>query len=164
MIISESWDKILATEFKAPYVKRIQDWLKLDAGKLCPPVDEIWNALRLTSFEDTKVVILGQSPYHRGEAHGLAFSSERGYPPSLRVIFKELKEEYSKVRETPDLTDWAKQGVLLLNTVLTTTKGNPTAHAKIGWEKFTGYILMRLALSSKPKVFMLWGDLRPAIQ
>lgn len=156
-IISESWDKILATQFSDPYIWKIQTQLKADAGRLCPKPDKIWDALKLTSFEDTKVVLLGQSPYHTGEAHGLAFSSESGYPPSLKVIFKELREEFGKVRETPNLTDWAEQGVLLLNSVLTTTKGNATAHAGIGWEKFTGYILMRLALNPKPKVFMIWG-------
>lgn len=157
MIISESWDKVLASQFSDPYIWKIQAQLKADASRLCPPADKIWNALKLTSFEDTKVVILGQSPYHTGEAHGLAFSSERGYPPSLQVIFKELKSEYGRVREVPDLTDWAKQGVLLLNTVLTTTKGNASEHANIGWERFTGYILMRLAVNPKPKVFMIWG-------
>lgn len=157
MIISESWDKVLATQFSEPYIFKIQTALNKDAGKLCPKVEDIWNAFKLTPFENVKVIALGQSPYHDGSAHGLAFSSRSGYPPSLKVIFKELREEYGKVRETPNLTDWAKQGVLLMNTVLTTTQGSATAHSGIGWEKFTGYILMRLALDPKPKVFMIWG-------
>lgn len=156
-IISESWDKVLASQFQDLYIWKIQTHLKADVGSLCPKPADIWNAFKLTPFENTKVVILGQSPYHDGSAHGLAFSSLRGYPPSLKVIYKEIREEFGKVRETPDLTDWAEQGVLLLNTVLTTTKGSAVAHNSIGWQKLTGFVLKQLALDTKPKVFMLWG-------
>lgn len=156
-IISESWDKILKDQFQSPNTFKIQTALKRDASRLCPPIDNVFNAYKLTPFEDVKVVILGQDPYHSGEAHGLSFSSKAGYPPSLKVIFKELKEEFNQVRETPNLTDWAEQGVLLLNSSLTTVRGQAGAHNKIGWDQFTGYTLMRLALNKKPKVFMLWG-------
>lgn len=156
-IISESWDKVLQKQYSEPYVMKIQTHLKADIAELCPKPSEIWNAFKLTPFEEVRVVIIGQSPYHSGEAHGLAFSSLRGYPPSLKVIFKELRQEFNKVRETPDLTDWAKQGVLLLNTVLTTTKGSPTAHNAIGWQRLTGHVLMKLAQDPKPKCFMAWG-------
>jgi uracil-DNA glycosylase len=156
-VISESWDKILQSQYEQPYVMKIQTFLKADVAELCPRPADIWNAFKLTPFENTKVVILGQSPYHDGSAHGLAFSSLRGYPASLKVIFKELREEFNKVRESPNLTDWAEQGVLLLNTVLTTTKGSAVAHNSIGWQRLTGHVLMKLAQDTKPKVFMLWG-------
>lgn len=158
MIISESWDKILADQFLQPYIFEIQTYLKRDAAVLCPKPADIWNAFRLCSYEQTKVVILGQSPYHDGSANGLAFSSNNKITPSLRVIFKELLIEFGRKREEPNLTDWANQGVLLINSALTTTRGEASAHSGIGWEKLTGVILARLAMRKTPSVFCLWGS------
>lgn len=158
MIISESWDKILAKQFSEPYIFGIETVLKRDAAILCPKPADIWNALKLCSFQDTKVVVVGQSPYHDGCANGLAFSSDSHITPSLMVIFKELLLESGNKRTNPNLSDWAKQGVLLLNSALTTTRGNASAHSGIGWEKLTGYILSLLARRKSPTVFMLWGS------
>lgn len=156
-IVSESWDKILKNQFSMPYVMEIQTALKRDAAILCPKPGDIWKALQVTPFEQVKVVIVGQDPYHDGSATGMAFSSNSKMTPSLKVIFKELTATYTKVRTNPDLTDWAEQGVLLLNTVLTTVAGRPDAHKGIGWEKLTGQILSLLARRKTPTVFMLWG-------
>lgn len=163
MIISESWDKILQKQFSEPYIMQIQTYLKRDAAVLCPKPTDIWNALRVTSFEQVKVCILGQDPYINGEAHGLAFSSIKDITPSLRVIFKELSREFGHHRDEPNLTDWASQGVLLLNTCLTTVRGQSGAHSDIGWEKLTGYILSILARRKTPTVFMAWGKDAKAI-
>lgn len=156
MIISEGWDKILSKQFSEPYVFQIQTCLKRDAAVLCPKPADIWNALKLCEFSDVKVVIVGQSPYHDGSANGLAFSANK-ITPSLQVILKELSIEFGTKRTDPNLSDWAQQGVLLLNSVLTTTRGDASAHSGIGWEKLTGYILALLARRKTPTVFMLWG-------
>jgi uracil-DNA glycosylase len=157
MIVSESWDKILQRQFSEPYIMQIQTYLKRDAAVLCPKPADIWNAFKATPFEQVKVVILGQSPYHDDSAHGLAFSSIQKVTPSLQVIFRELSREFGHKRENPNLTDWAEQGVLLLNSALTTTRGDASAHSGIGWEKLTGYVLSLLARRKSPTVFMLWG-------
>jgi uracil-DNA glycosylase len=125
-----------------------------------PPVDR-YRALEILSPDDVKVIILGQDPYHgAGEAHGLAFSVPDGVkmPPSLRNIFRELADDMkvSSPTET-DLTRWAKQGVLLLNTSLTVAPGSPGSHANIGWKRVTDAIISALADSGKPRVFVLWG-------
>jgi uracil-DNA glycosylase len=156
MIVSDSWDPILKTQFSEPYIMQIQTYLKRDAAVLCPKPADIWSAFRTTSFVDTRVCIIGQSPYHDGTATGMAFSSSH-ITPSLKVIFKELQREFGNKRENPNLTDWAEQGVLLLNSALTTVRGDASAHSGIGWEKFTGYVLSLLARRKTPTVFMLWG-------
>ncbi len=125
-----------------------------------PPKNMIFRAFELTSFEQVKVVIIGQDPYHGvGEANGLAFSVSQGIkmPPSLRNVFKELKEDLGIERSNTDLTDWAKQGVLLLNTTLTVAKDEPLSHAGFDWEKFTNVVIQKIAAQPKPIVFILWG-------
>lgn len=125
-----------------------------------PPIEQIFQAFYETPFEKVRVVIIGQDPYHgEGEANGLAFSVNQGVkiPPSLRNIFKELKSDLGIDRYQSDLTDWAKQGVLLLNTTLTVAKDSPLSHADFGWEKFTDYVIQRVALKKSPVVFILWG-------
>ena len=157
MIISESWDPIMKDQFQQPYIWEIQTVLKRDAAVLCPKPADIWNAFRLTPYENVKVCIILQDPYPNGEADGLAMSSKDKMTPSLQVVFKELSREFGQKRTQTDLSDWAEQGVLLINTCLTTVRGESRAHAGIGWEKFTGTVLARLAMRKTPTVFMLWG-------
>ena len=158
MVISESWDKILAEEFTKPYMFNIKSHIKTDVSRLCPKVTDIWRALQLTPFENVRVVILGQDPYHTaGTANGLAFSASV-ITPSLKVIFTSLESLEFKRRINPDLSDWARQGVLLLNASLTTVLGKAGAHSNIGWENFTGKILSLIAAKPTPVVFLLWGS------
>lgn len=126
---------------------------------VCPARHQIWNAFRKTAFEDTKVVILGQDPYHTpGVAHGLAFSSLDGVPPSLRNIYKEIESDLgiSMPKDNGDLTPWAEQGVLLLNNVLTVRSGKPRSHRRKGWEEFTDRVVRRVSYRGGA-VFILWG-------
>lgn len=157
MIISESWDPILQKQFQEPYIFQISAVLKRDAAILCPKPADIWRAFKLTPFENVKVVIILQDPYINGEADGLAMSSKHKMTPSLQVVFKELHREFGVQRTKTELDDWAEQGVLLINTCLTTVRGRSGAHAGIGWEKLTGYILSILARRKTPTVFCLWG-------
>jgi uracil-DNA glycosylase len=125
-----------------------------------PPKEQIFRAFECTPFNNVKVVIIGQDPYHGvGEANGLAFSVNNGIktPPSLRNIFKELKDDLGVDRVNTDLGDWAQQGVLLLNTTLTVAQNEPLSHDHFDWEKFTDRVIQRLASQSKPVVFILWG-------
>lgn len=130
--------------------------------EIYPPKDYIFNALKLTSYENTKVVIVGQDPYHgKGEAHGLSFSVQKGVrvPPSLQNIYKELNDDLKiPPKDNGDLTEWAKQGVLLLNAVLTVEKDKAASHRNLGWEPMTDYIIKLLNLKNKPVVFILWGN------
>lgn len=161
--IGNDWDGILKDEWEKPYYKNLRQFLKKEYsnGKIYPDMHDIFNALKYTSFADTKVVIIGQDPYHGyGQAHGLCFSVKKGVmpPPSLKNIFKELNSDVGK--EIPchgELTDWAKQGVLLLNAVLTVREGQPTSHAKMGWETFTDRVISELNKKETPVVFLLWG-------
>ena len=127
-----------------------------------PPKDYIFNALKLTSFKDTKVVIVGQDPYHGvGEAHGLSFSVQDGIklPPSLKNIYKELEDDLGIPPSLKgDLTKWAKEGVLMLNAVLTVEKDKPASHRNKGWELLTDYIIKVLNTKEEPVVFILWGN------
>ena len=131
------------------------------AGQAYPPPIDRYRALELLAPDEVSVVILGQDPYHgEGEAHGLAFSVPEGVkmPPSLRNIFRELADDMKVAPPTlTDLTRWAKQGVLLLNTSLSVAPGSPGSHAKIGWKRVTDAIISALANSDKPRVFVLWG-------
>lgn len=162
--LQNDWATILADEFEAPYYKALRDFLKEAYGheRVYPPMDDIYNALRYTSYKDTRVVILGQDPYHGpGQAHGLSFSVQRGVkaPPSLLNIFKELEADIGCTR--PDhgcLEGWAKQGVLLLNTTLTVREGAPKSHAGKGWEQLTDAIITALSQRQTPLVFILWGN------
>ena len=161
--IGNDWDEILADEWAKPYYQKLRQFLKAEYStkKIYPHMNDIFNALRYTSFENTKVVIIGQDPYHgAGQAHGLCFSVKQGVmpPPSLKNIFKELNSDVGKpIPSHGELTDWAKQGVLLLNNVLTVREGQPTSHSKMGWEIFTDRVISELNRKQTPVVFLLWG-------
>ena len=161
--IGNDWDEILADEWEKPYYKKLRQFLKAEYStkRIYPDMHDIFNALKYTSFENTKVVIIGQDPYHGyGQAHGLCFSVKQGItpPPSLKNIFKELYDDVGKpIPSHGELTDWAKQGVLLLNTVLTVREANPNSHKGMGWEYFTDRVISELNKKSTPVVFLLWG-------
>ncbi len=163
-MIGNDWDEKLkniwdSLEFKEFYKKVMHEY---ELKEIYPPKDYIFNALRLTSYKDTKVVIVGQDPYHgEGEAHGLSFSVQKGVkiPPSLKNIYKELYSDLGIVPEdNGDLSKWAKQGVLLLNSVLTVEKDKAASHRNIGWDAITDYIIKLLNLKEEPIVFILWGN------
>ena len=161
--IGNDWDNILADEWEKPYYKELREFLKAEYStqRIFPNMHDIFNSLKYTSFEDTKVVIIGQDPYHgEGQAHGLCFSVKEGvpHPPSLRNIFKELNSDVGKeIPQSGELTSWAKQGVLLLNAVLTVREGNANSHKDKGWEKFTDRVISELNRKQTPVVFLLWG-------
>ena len=157
------WNEILKDEFEKPYYLLLREFLKAEYSKyrIFPEMNNIFNALKYTSFENTKVVIIGQDPYHGlGQAHGLCFSVKKGVtpPPSLKNIFKEMAEDVDfKAVSHGELTYWAKQGVLLLNTVLTVREGQANSHKGKGWEKFTDRVIAELNKKETPVVFLLWG-------
>ena len=161
--IGNDWDDILKDEWEKPYYITLRQFLKKEYStqRIYPDMHDIFNALKYTSFENTKVVIIGQDPYHGyGQAHGLCFSVKKGVvpPPSLKNIFKELNSDVGKeIPSHGELTDWAKQGVLLLNAVLTVREGQPTSHANMGWETFTDRVISELNKKEAPVVFLLWG-------
>lgn len=161
--LGNDWDEILADEWEKPYYKELRQFLKREYSTqvIYPHMNDIFNALKLTSFEDTKVVIIGQDPYHgEGQAHGLCFSVKKGValPPSLKNIFKELQTDVGKPPATHgELTHWAEQGVLLLNNVLTVREGSPASHKGMGWEIFTDRVIAELNRKETPVVFLLWG-------
>lgn len=167
-MIQNDWQQILAPEFQKPYYQQLQTFVKEEyqTQTIYPKKENILNALEQTPFDQVKVVILGQDPYHGpNQSHGLAFSVQPGVkiPPSLRNIFKELASDLGIQPATSgDLTAWANQGVLLLNTVLTVRAGAAHSHQKKGWEQFTDAIITQLNAREKPVVFILWG--RPAQQ
>ncbi len=157
------WDNLLEEEFKKDYYLALRQFLKTEyfSRPIYPPMNDIYNALRYTSCENTRVVILGQDPYHgAGQAHGLCFSVKEGTPspPSLKNIFKELYDELG-IHEprTGELVGWAKQGVLLLNTTLTVREASPQSHKGRGWETLTDRIISIINEKNSPVVFMLWG-------
>lgn len=163
-MIGNDWDEALkviwnSNGFKNFYNKIMAEY---DTKTIYPPKNYIFNALKLTSFKDTKVVIVGQDPYHEEhQAHGLSFSVQKGVklPPSLQNIYKELEADLGiKPRVDGDLTGWAKQGVLLLNAVLTVEKGHAGSHRNMGWELLTDYIIKVLNTKNTPVVFILWGN------
>jgi len=162
-LIQNDWKNILNSCFEQEWMDHLEQQLadEYASQQVFPPISDVFNALNLTPFEHVKVVILGQDPYHgAGEAQGFSFSVPDGVkiPPSLRNIFKELASDVGVERTQTDLTDWANQGVLLLNSVLTVRGNVPGSHAKIGWQKFTSTIIQRLNEREKPIVFMLWGN------
>ncbi len=161
--LGNDWDDILAEEFRKEYYLRLRQILKQEyrTQTIYPSMYDLFNALRLTPCSQVKVVILGQDPYHGpGQAHGLSFSVQKGVPvpPSLQNIFKELQ---SDLGVTPPhhgcLEAWARNGVLLLNTVLTVRAGRPNSHRGIGWETFTDAVIQKLNERDQPMVFLLWG-------
>ena len=162
--IGNDWDEILKGEFGKPYYRQLRAFLKQEytTRTIFPPMNDIFNALRYTSFEDTKVVIIGQDPYHEiGQAHGLCFSVKDGTlpPPSLINIYKEIKSDLGidNPADYGELTGWAKQGVLMLNTVLTVRQGQANSHKGKGWEQFTDRVISELNRKQTPVVFLLWG-------
>ena len=153
---------IVAVEFEQEYYKKLHRFVENEYlhKTIFPPRQNIFRALNLCDYEDVKVVILGQDPYHgENEAMGLSFSVRRGVrtPPSLRNIFKELKNDLNIDRCDTDLSDWAKQGVFLLNTVLTVEKDKANSHKEIGWEIFTDYVIKEINDKLNNVVFILWG-------
>ena len=161
--LCNDWDDVLGPLFKSDLYLRIREFLKKEyfSTTVYPPMEDLFNCFRLTPFSKVKVVILGQDPYpNKGQAHGLCFSVKEGVkaPPSLQNIFKELSNEYGvPVERSGDLTDWAKQGVLLLNTVLTVREGQPNSHKDCGWTTFTDEVIKKLNTHYSPIVFLLWG-------
>ncbi len=162
-MIGNSWDDILKDEFKKDYFKDLVKFLNLEnkTKTIFPKSEDLFRALKLTDYKDVNVVILGQDPYHgEKEANGLCFSVNHGVqsPPSLQNIFKELKSDLNITRTDTDLSDWAKQGILLLNTVLTVEKDKAFSHRGKGWEIFTDKIIEKLNEKEDPVVFVLWGN------
>lgn len=162
--IKGDWNSILSTEFQKPYFKKLLKFLEAEynSKNIYPNKKDIFKALNYTSYQNVKVVILGQDPYHgEGLANGLSFSVNNNtpIPPSLKNIFKELNNDLGcYIPNNGDLTSWAMQGILLLNTVLTVEKGKANSHKNIGWENFTDCIISKLDKKDTPIVFILWGN------
>jgi uracil-DNA glycosylase len=163
-ILHNDWASLLATEFEQPYYLELRQFLKKEYAEetIYPGIHDIFNALHLTSYANTKVVILGQDPYHGpGQAHGLSFSVKPGVPapPSLKNMLKELYDDLGcTIPNHGCLVRWAEQGVLLLNTVLTVREGMPNSHKGKGWERFTDRVIQLLNEREQPIVFVLWGS------
>lgn len=163
-MIGNDWDIVLAQEFREEYFLNLNKLLQNDylTKTIYPPYKNIFRALKLCSYKDTLVIILGQDPYYNpNQADGLAFSVPKGegLPPSLRNIYQEIENELGiKMSNNGDLSKWAKQGILLLNTALTVVKGMPNSHVRIGWEKFTDAIISKLSLKQEKLIFVLWGN------
>lgn len=163
-LVGNTWDKILDEEYHKEYFINIVKYINkaYKERPIFPPKNYILRALSLTDYDNVKVVILGQDPYHGvGEANGLAFSVNNGIklPPSLQNIYKELHNDLGLIPpNTGDLTCWAKEGVLLLNSVLTVEKDKPASHKNLGWEKFTDAIISKVNEKKDPVVFILWGN------
>ncbi len=161
--IGNEWDSIIGEEFSKPYYKKLREFLKGEykTRRIYPDMYDIFNALRYTSYNDVKAVIIGQDPYHgEGQAHGLCFSVKKGItpPPSLVNIFKELKSDLGiNIASHGELTSWSQNGVLLLNTVLTVREASPNSHKNLGWEIFTDAVISALNERNAPTVFILWG-------
>ncbi len=161
--ITEEWDEILKDEFASPSYLKLREFLKTEYSShvVYPSMYDIFNSMKKTAFGEIKAVILGQDPYHeRGQAMGLSFSVPKGIekPPSLVNIFKEIKAETGDdMPESGDLTGWAEQGVLLLNTVLTVREHAANSHRGKGWEEFTDGIIKKISSERENVVFLLWG-------
>ena len=162
--IGNDWDGLLKGEFEKPYFKQLREFLAKEyrEHEIYPPAQDIFNALRYSSYENTKVIILGQDPYHEpGQAQGLCFSVGKGVqiPPSLINIYKEIENDLGIApQDHGSLISWARQGVLLLNTVLTVRRGQANSHRGKGWEIFTDNAIRALGADERPKVFLLWGS------
>lgn len=164
-MIGNDWDEILndVTHTKEFYNTMVLAKKEYETKTVFPPKQNVFEALKLTSYENTKVVIVGQDPYHGvGEAHGLSFSVKPGVkvPPSLQNIYKEIKDDLGIIEPANcgDLTKWAKEGVLLLNAILTVEKDKAGSHSSLGWEFFTDNIIKKLNEKETPVVFILWGS------
>lgn len=162
--IGNDWDEILKGEFEKPYYLKLREFLKEEYKNniIYPDMHDIFNALKYTSYKDTKVLILGQDPYHgENQAHGLAFSVKPGVktPPSLLNMYKELNSEFECfIPNNGFLVPWTKQGILLLNTALTVRAHEANSHKGKGWEIFTDHIIETLNLRQDPVIFVLWGN------
>ncbi len=169
MIIAKSWYNLLSDEFNKPYFKELEKFLSDEYSHytIYPEEKNIFNALNLVKYDDVRVVIIGQDPYHEpNQAHGLCFSVQDNVelPPSLQNIYKELHSDLGvPIAKTGDLTKWARQGVLLLNSVLTVRRGQANSHKGHGWEQFTSAIINKLNERQKPIIFLLWGNNAKAI-
>lgn len=165
-VFNNDWQEILQEEFEKEYYRTLRKFVaqEYSTKTIFPPIDDVMNAFYTTPYNEVKVVILGQDPYHGpGQAHGMCFSVRPGvpHPPSLRNIFQELKNDLGcPVPKDGYLMKWAKQGVFLLNTVLTVRQGEANSHKGMGWERFTDTVIEKLAQRPDPIVFVLWG--RPA--
>ena len=161
--VNNNWDIILKDEYEKEYFKNLLNYINEEYNNktVYPLKENIFKALEYTDYNDIKVVILGQDPYHgEGEAQGLSFSipNDIRITPSLRNIFKELKNDLNIERTNTDLSDWAKQGILLLNAILTVCKDTPLSHKDKGWETFTDEIIKKINEREEPVVFILWGN------
>lgn len=160
---NNSWDILLKDEFKKPYYLNLRKFLvqEYKTQTIYPHMNNIFNALKYTDYKDVKVVILGQDPYHQpNQAHGLCFSVLKGVnpPPSLQNMYKEIHAEYGyPIPSHGELTYWAEQGVLMMNTVLTVRESQPNSHKGMGWEIFTDNVISLLNARPEPMVFLLWG-------
>ena len=162
--IEPGWKDVLQNEFTKPYFQQVAGYLKIEKAQgkvIYPPGSLIFNAFDKTPFDKVRVVILGQDPYHGpGQAHGLCFSVQNGVlpPPSLVNIYKELNSDLGiRIPTTGNLTQWASQGVFLLNASLTVRAGEPMSHAKIGWANFTDAVIRTISIKKEGVVFLLWG-------
>lgn len=166
--LDNEWDTLLAGEFEKPYYRRLRQVLAEEyrRGTVYPPMEDIFNALRMTSYSDVRAVILGQDPYYGpGQAHGLAFSVKKGVavPCSLQNIFQEMQSDVGFVPPGHGcLSEWAQHGVLLLNTTLTVRAGQPNSHQELGWTAFSDRVIELLNLREEPMVFLLWGNFAKA--
>lgn len=165
MKLAKSWHELLKEEISLPYIQELKNFLEYEEREkkvIYPPEPLIFHAFAQTPYPAVKVVIMGQDPYHGpGQAHGMSFSVPCGIqpPPSLKNIFKELKEDLHIPEPASGcLSSWAKQGVLLLNATLTVRAGEPKSHYGKGWERFTDAVIAKLAVREDPLVFMLWGS------
>src|SRR5574344_1437340 len=163
-MIGNDWDEKLSVVWNSPGFKKFYNLImdEYDKKTIYPPKNYIFNALKLTPYSNVKVVIVGQDPYHgEGEAHGLSFSVQKGIklPPSLKNIYKEMYDDLGIMEpNSGDLTKWAKEGVLLLNSSLTVIKDEANSHQNIGWNLLTDYIIKKINLKDEPVVFILWGN------
>lgn len=162
-MINNNWDIILDSEYKKKYFIDLMNYIKEEYNDktVYPKYEDIFNAFKYTDYDNVKVVILGQDPYHgENEAHGLSFSilEENKITPSLRNIFKELESDLGIIKDTTNLKNWAFQGVLLLNSILTVRKDEPLSHKDKGWEIFTDKVIEILGNKKDPMVFILWGN------
>ena len=161
--ITPEWDEVLSEEFNSEYYLKLREFLKTEYSTrtIYPSMYDIFNSMKYTSFDNVKVVLLGQDPYHNeGQAMGLSFSVPKGIqvPPSLVNMYKELKNELGlEIKDSGDLTGWAKQGVLLLNTVLTVRAHQANSHKGQGWERFTDSVIKKISDKKDGVVFLLWG-------
>lgn len=163
LIIGNDWDKVLSPLLNGELYASIRSFLKSEYSTqiIYPPMNDLFNAFKLTPYSSVKVVILGQDPYHgEGQAHGLCFSVKEGVkpPPSLVNIYKEIENDLGiPAPKSGCLTKWATQGVMLLNTTLSVREGKPNSHSKCGWQDFTDEVIRLLSQREEPMVFLLWG-------